>query len=189
MGTNVVLDLLGSFIIGGMLLVNIISLQGNASSQSDLYSATRVTQKNLVTLVGILENDFRKLGYGVTDPTKSIVKADSNDIIFKADINRNGIIDTIRYYVGSTSELKETPNPNDKLLYRIENKETPQSSNLGLTRFLLKYYNQDMVPESNINAIKIVEITISVESPFPINGQYPNAFWKQTRITSRNLNR
>jgi len=189
MGTNVIFDLLGSFVIGGMLLVNIVTLQGNASSQSDLYSATRVTQKNLVTVVEILQNDFRKMGYGVADPTKCIVKADSNDITFAADIDRNGILDTIRYYVGSTSELKETPNPNDKLLYRIVNKETPMSSNLGLTRFLLKYYNQDMEPETNKNAIKIVEITISVESPFPINGEYPTAFWKQTRITSRNLNR
>jgi hypothetical protein len=195
MGTNVIFDLLGSFIIGGMLLVNLLNLQGNASSQSDLYSITRITQKNLVTTVSILENDFRKMGFGVPDPTKTIIYADSNKIIFQADIDRNKTLDTLTYYIGPVSELTSTPNPNDRYLYRVINKAKPLSANLGITRFSMKFYDQDLKPVTNVQAIKILEITISVESPFPLKNpvtnkmEYPSAFWKQTRISARNLSR
>ena len=135
------------------------------------------------------------MGYGVPDPTKVVIRADSNRIEFKADIDRNGVIDTVIYYVGPTSELTITPNPNDRLLYRVINKGKAMSANLGITRFALKYYDQDLKEVSLVNAIKIVEVTIAVESPFPLEDpltkkyEYPSAFWKQTRITSRNLNR
>lgn len=195
MGTNVIFDLLGSFIIGGMLLVNILNMQGDANSQSGLYSITRIAQKNLVVSATILENDFRKMGYGVADPTGCIVQADTSRIVFLSDIDRNGSIDTVKYYLGPTSELSGTPNPKDRLLYRVINNEVPKSSNLGITRFYLQYFDQDMKPVAIVNAIRVIQITISVESPFPMQdpstGQqrYPDAFWRQTRITARNMER
>jgi hypothetical protein len=196
MGTNVIFDLIGSFIIGGMLLVNILTMQGNANDQSSLYSVTRIAQKNLVTSAEIIENDFRKMGYGVPDPTKCIYEADTSRIVFFSDIDRNGSIDTVKYYLGPTSELAGTPNPRDRFLYRVINSETPKSSNLGITRFFLQYYDQDMNPVvGNVNAIRIIEITLCIESPFPIEDpstgllKYPDAFWRQTRITARNMER
>ena len=136
------------------------------------------------------------MGYGVNDPTKCIYEADTSKIIFFSDIDRNGSIDTIKYYLGPTSELANTPNPRDRLLYRVIDSETPKSSNLGITRFFLQYYDQDMNPVAgNVNAIRIIEITLWVECPFPVEdpstGQlkYPDAFWRQTRITARNMER
>ena len=71
-----------------------------------------------------------------------------------------------------------------------------KSSNWGITRFFLQYYDQDMHPVvGNVNAIRIIEISICVECPFPIvdpsTGQlkYSDAFWRQTRITARNMER
>lgn len=189
MGSQVLIDLAGSFIIGGMLLIQIMNIHGNAQTAANLYSQTSIVQRNLTTIVKILEYDFRKMGYNVVDPTKCILQADSNRISFLADIDRNGIVDTVTYYVGPTSDLSGTPNPNDRLMYRIINNEAPVSNNLGVTQLLFKYYTQDMAVTSVLTAIKIVEINISVQSIFPIDGQYPSAFWKQTRITSRNLNR
>lgn len=195
MGTNVILDLLGSFLIGGMLLLNIVNMNANASTQSSLYSVTRISQKNLVASVQIIENDFRKMGYGVANPTKSILIADTSRIKFLADIDRNGVMDTIDYYIGPTTELGGSPNPRDRFLYRVINGETPSSANLGIVRFRLDYYDQDLKKVSLLEAIKIVEIRVEVESPFPLFDEstqlytYPSAFWKQTRLTSRNLNR
>jgi type II secretory pathway component PulJ len=195
MGTNVLLDILTSVVIGGILLMNIMNMNANASTQSDIYSVTRIAQKNLVAAVQIIEHDFRKMGYGVVDPTKSIIYADTSKIIFLADLNRNGIKDTISYYLGLASELSNTPNPRDRLLYRVVNSELPQASNLGIVRFRLDYFNQDLKVVTHLPSIKIVEIKVEVESPFPLHNpstgeyEYPAAFWKQTRLTSRNLNR
>ncbi|MDP4115140.1 MAG: hypothetical protein Q8903_03350 [Bacteroidota bacterium] len=189
MGFQVALDLAGSFIIGGMLLVQIMNIHGNAQTAANLYSQTSIVQRNLTTVVNILEYDFRKMGYGVSDPTKCIIRADSNRISYLSDINRNGNLDTITYYIGPASELSGTPNPNDKYLYRSVDGDTPHPSNLGVTDLHFRYYDQDMNVTSVLVAIKIVEISIAVQSIFPIDGQYPSAYWKQTRITSRNLNR
>jgi hypothetical protein len=189
MGFQVALDLAGSFIIGGMLLVQIMNIHGNAQTAANLYSQTSIVQRNLTTVVNILEYDFRKMGYGVLDPTKCLLQADSNRISFLADIDRNGVVDTITYYIGPESELSGTPNPHDKLLYRSVNGSTPRPNNLGVTDLHFRYFDQDMDVQTILVAIKIVEISIAVQSVYPIDGQYPSAYWKQTRIVSRNLNR
>ena len=107
MGTQVFIDLLGSAIIGGIIILTMNQMQGRAVEQSDLYSLTRVAQSNLVSIAKIVEYDFRKMGYGVTDPTKSILQADTSSITFLGDYNRNGIMDTIKYWLGPTSEFTQ----------------------------------------------------------------------------------
>ena len=201
MGTQVMIDLLGSAIIGGIILLTMNQVQGRAVDQSGFYAVTRVTQKNLVSIARIVEYDFRKMGYGVIDPTKSILQADTSSITFLGDYNRNGIMDTIKYWLGPTSDLPKTPNPIDRILYRKVNHETPYTLDYGVTRFKLAYFNQDMHTVSFLPAIKVVEIKIEVQSQYPLyndnqevatNNQkdfYPTVFWKQTRLTSRNLNR
>ncbi len=77
MGAQVFIDLLGSAIIGGIIILTMNQMQGRAVEQSDLYSLTRVAQRNLVSIARIVEYDFRKMGYGVIDPTKSILQADT----------------------------------------------------------------------------------------------------------------
>jgi hypothetical protein len=201
MGTQVMIDLLGSAIIGGIILLTMNQVQGRAVDQSGFYSVTRITQKNLVSIARIVEYDFRKMGYGVIDPTKSIFQADTSSITFLGDYNRNGKMDTIKYWLGPTSDLLRTPNPIDRILYRKINHESPYKLDYGVTRFRLAYFNQDMQTVTLLAAIKVVEIKIEVQSQYPLYNDnqevantnqkdfYPTVFWKQTRLTSRNLNR
>ena len=201
MGAQVFIDLLGSAIIGGIIILTMNQMQGRAVEQTDFYSVTRVAQKNLVAIAKIVENDFRKMGYGVIDPTKAILQADASSITFLGDYNRNGKMDTIKYWLGPTSELKRTPNPNDRILYRKINKEPALPLDYGLTKFGLHFYDQDMNTVTLLPAIKIVEINLEVQSQealFNENNEvahtnkkdyYPTVYWKQTRLTSRNLNR
>jgi len=62
MGSNVILDIIGSVIIGGILILSIFRV--NNSSTEDLYrgSGNLVAQTNLATVVQILETDFRRIG-------------------------------------------------------------------------------------------------------------------------------
>ncbi len=193
MGTNVILDILTSIVIGGMLLTNILNLQGNSTSQSTIYNTTRIAQRNLVTTATMIEYDFNKIGYGVDATVEPILVADSDKIVYMVDINRDEKVDTISYYIGPTSQLTRTPNPRDRLLFRSVNGERPDSTNLGVTEFKLKYYNQDLNPPSSRAEIAIIEITLKVECTYPIENtrtgklEYPNAYWKQTRVKAKNL--
>ncbi len=201
MGAQVVIDLLGSAVIGGIIILTMNQVQGKAVDQTGFYSVTRVTQKNLVSIAKIVEYDFRKMGYGVIDPTKAVLQADTSSITFLGDYNRNLIMDTIKYWLGPTTDLLNTPNPNDRILYRRVNHNSPYLLDYGVTRFRLDYFNQDMQKVTLLAATKVVEIKLEVQSQFPLYNDnqevantaqkdyYPTAFWKQTRLTSRNLNR
>jgi hypothetical protein len=100
------------------------------------------------------------------------------------------------YYLGSTEDLKNTPNPNDKMLYRVLNNNQPVGANLGVTQFDLFYYdalgNQLSFPIAVPSEIYTMQINIKVEDVYGYNRkyddeQYSSAFWRQVRLASRNL--
>jgi type II secretory pathway component PulJ len=63
MGTSTILDVIGSILIAGILMLSIFRLSNN--STEDLYRGTGslTAQTNLATVVQILENDLRRIGY------------------------------------------------------------------------------------------------------------------------------
>jgi len=108
MGFNVLLDIIGSVIIGGMLLLILFRLNDSVTENTFNYTGELSSQQNLAVVVQILESDFRKIGYcadwkKISDPSKSIVEADSNKIKFITDILPDGVpdgnIDTVTYYL------------------------------------------------------------------------------------------
>ncbi len=130
MGTSVILDIMGSMIIGGILLLTLFRMNDNATRNTYNFSGELGVQQNLVTTVEVLEYDFRKIGY-CEDPFKlphpeedAILYADTSKIRFLTDLmtsaygstdpHGDGNLDTLEYFLGPTSELTGTPNPNDR---------------------------------------------------------------------------
>ncbi len=200
MGFNVLLDIIGSVIIGGMLLLILFRLSDSATENAFNYTGELTSQQNLATVVQILEQDFRKIGYcanweKIPDPSKSILEADSNKIKFISDLlpegSPDGNIDTVTYYLGPTSELASTPNPRDRLLYRVINSKSDGGVNLGVTEFKLIYFDAlgDTLPFPIINpgAVTSMEINIAVENTSGYDNKYSSVFWRQIRLAARNL--
>ena len=197
MGYSTILDIIGSVIIGGLIMLILFRLS-DAASQNTYNNGQELTvQTDLTTIVEILENDFRKIGYcedysKIPDPSKAIISADSTSISFLIDVNNTGNVDTLHYYIGPTSELSSTPNPNDRLLYRVINGETPKSIALGLTEFKLLYFDPlgDTLnfPIASPGEIASIQISIQVEDAEAYNNEYVSAFWRQIRLSARNLN-
>ena len=199
----VALDLVGSFLIAGFVLMMGLRLNSNVSNSNHSYKVDVVVQESLVSLVQSVEFDFRKMGYGVQDPTTVIRRADSTHITFLSDVNDDGVVDTVEWYLGGP--IVSTPNPQDKILYRKVSSPTPGVSNLvgslpGVTRFSMKYLDQDGTAIEVLSQIWIVETTMRVESPWKVQDRdvidqdyglwgYSAAFWRQTRLASRNLRR
>jgi len=177
-----------------------------------MYQGDLLVQQNLVEVTRLLEYDFKKIGY-CKDPTKipnpslAIRYADSIKIKFLTDFptssdpQGDGIVDTLTYYVGPTSEASVTPNPNDRLLYRVENNSTPVGVNLGVTQFELKYFDafRDSIvsPVVNCGLIQYMQITIEVQNLVAadtlivnraaFDRSYQSAFWRQVRLVAKNL--
>ena len=196
MGTNVILDIMGSMVIGGILLITLFRMSDRATESTYNKTGDLTTQQNIATVVGILEYDFRKIGYcadwtKIPNPAKSIVFADKDKIKYLTDVDRNGKVDTMSYYIGPTSELIYTANPRDRFLYRVINNEKPVKVNLGVTQFNLIYYNviKDVIPApvANPGEIYTIQISIAVEDVEAYNQKYSQIFWRQLRLVARNL--
>lgn len=196
MGFSTLLDILGSMIIGGILLTITWRLSEAATAKTYNNSGELALQENLATVAQIIENDFRRIGYcsdwnKFPDPSKAVLFADASSIKYLTDINFDTNMDSIRYYLGPTSELLSTPNPRDRVLYRIVNNETPVASNLGVTQFRLVYFDAlgDSItpPITTPGLIASVEINLAVESVAAYDTAYSSAFWRQIRLVARNL--
>jgi hypothetical protein len=196
MGFSTLMDVLGSMIIGGILMTITWRLSDAATEKTYNNSGELSLQQNLATVAQILETDFRKIGYCADwnkfpDPSKAVLFADASSMIYLTDIDSDTNMDSVHYYLGPTSELLSTPNPRDRLLYRVVNNETPLSSNLGVTQFRLVYFDAlgDSIapPITTPGLIASVEINVSVESVAAYDTAYSSAFWRQIRLVARNL--
>jgi hypothetical protein len=196
MGASVILDILGSTIIGGLLMMSLVRINGSAVENNYTGNGELIAQQNLATVVQILEYDFRKIGYcadwqQIPVPSQSIQLADSNRIQFLTDVDSDGNVDSLLYYLGPTSELNQTPNPRDRFLYRVVNDETPVGVNLGVTQFQMTFYdvmgNKINFPIATPGEISTMQIDLAVEDVAAYNEQYSKAFWRQIRLAARNL--
>ena len=196
MGVNVMLDILGSVIIGGILMLSIANV--NENSTENLYKGTGnlVAQTNLATVVQILENDFRKIGYcadwqQIPTPTEAILFADSTSIRYLTDVESDGVVDTMFYYIDYSTDIPETPNPRDRFLYRVINNEVPVGVNLGITQFKMDFYSalgtELTFPIADPREIYTMQIDITVEDVAAYNQEYQTVFWRQIRMAARNL--
>ena len=204
MGSSSLLDIIGSFFVAGILLIMGLQLNATSNEVKATYSQNYTLQTNLTTLVNMLENDFNKIGYCanwrlVADPTQSIRIADSNRIRFRTDYNDDGKLDSITYWAGPTSELLDTPNPNDRYLYRQLNNDSihAQKMNLGITEFSFTYNDGEnsllTFPISDPRQVCYMTLTVAVSEAYPYEEQYTNdpskyqVYWKQMRLVTHNL--
>ncbi len=211
MGSSTILDILGSSFVGGMLLLIMFRLNDASVENSYTYAGNLIVQQNLVSIVEVINHDFNKIGYcekweNMPDPLNAIISATDTSISFLTDLSTpshpygDGIIDTLKYYSGSVSELTETPNPRDRILYRVEGNSIPGGSNLGVTYFKLSYFDvQGHLLSYPITTSKIrsIQIDLKLEDVYGYDTsnmdkesyqeRYADAIWKQLRISSPNL--
>lgn len=206
MGFSSLIDILGSTLIGGILIMILLRMNDTAVQNNYQYSGEKITQENLVEVVRLIEYDFRKIGYckdwqKIPNQAISITWAQTDRIYFLTDIVTpsnpfgDGIVDTLKYYLGPASELSVTPNPNDRLLYRVVNNEQPKGSNLGITQFKLTYYDAlgskiTTMPAAPPFGIAAIQIDVAVENPAAYGNDYSverRVIWRQIRMPARNF--
>jgi hypothetical protein len=213
MGSQTIIDLIASTFVFGALLLNVFQLTYGTSENIQDFRGDLIVQQNLVAVTSLLEYDFRKIGYckdysKIPVATWAIRYADTSKIVFWTDIatggppyEGDGSLDSLSYYIGPVSELADTPNPNDRLLYRVINNATPVGVGMGVTIFNLQYYdafhNKLATPVADPREIQSLQITVQVEHPIKFtkyynsaasDSLYQSASWRQIRLVARNLN-
>lgn len=196
MGTATILDIAGAILIGGILMVSLHTVNQNVLTNIYYYNSDIVNQGNLVSVVDFIERDIKRLGYS-PDPAQlptsaqSILTADTSRIKFVGDLDNDAVLDTVTYYLGPLSDMESTPNPRDRILYRRVDPGGRITSNLGVTEFSLLYFDalSDTLPPPVLQTgrISAIQISVKVESAASIDEQYAQGFWRQIRVSARNL--
>lgn len=197
MGYSTILDIIGAFVIGGILLLTLFRINDNTVQNYFYYNSDFILQRDLVDIIFIVEGDLRRIGYcaepeHLVPPNQTILSADSNAITFVTDLHKSGKLDTVAYRTGTTYDLTETPNPRDLPLYRVINNGNEERSVTGVvTEFRLVYFdalgNTIPLPIVNPGEIQTMELSIKVENAAAFNQNYSNAYWRQVRLASKNL--
>ena len=186
------LDIVGSFIIAGMVIMMLMAININTTTASSVILFTTIEQKKITDVSELIQYDFYKIGYLI--PNEQISVADSIEINFYTDIDNNSSIDTIHYYVGYTSDLSYTSNPNDKPLYRQRNYQGSLLAEIPVVDFNLSYYDSignsldySALTNSAVrDLIKSIKIKITVESDEMYADEYRTSEWKK-KISPKNL--
>ena len=180
---NMILDIMGSSLIASILFLLILKLNLYADNAKFYSDNDLKLQQNAKTLAEIVNYDFRKIGYNYEGT--SIIAAQPKYIKFYADINEPGTpgygtVDVIEYFLGDSTEVVATPNPRDKILYRVENyADTIGGPSLGLIDIRFSYLNSSGLATTILDSIKYVKAELWVE-PYELSTDF---FTGQTDTT------
>ncbi|MDZ7268168.1 MAG: hypothetical protein ONB48_09280 [candidate division KSB1 bacterium] len=174
------LTLIASVVIGGMVLVSFQQFNNDVSRDLQLDTLDHIAYGNMDAVVQLLDYDFSRIGYGVNDPRQNIItKAEASDVRYVLDDNGDGTLETMRYYLSSTDDAvaRATPNPNDKVLYRVVNGGTAEVIATGLTEFKVLYYDSTGNTTPVLANIRSLVVSLTIEGDYGADNQYPKFVW------------
>lgn len=199
------LDIVFSLFLGGMIILIILNANFVLRDIWAYYASDTIVQNMLLSNAQILESELRNMGCGIPVGQQSIMLATDTCVKFIMRLRpESNQIDTVQFYCGSTSELTDTDNPEDRFLYRKLNSYQPQKIGL-VSDFRLKYYDTagDMmttpVSSSLLVNIRLIEINMAVQNPYSLmayeesmdewqkKSRWALGVWRQTRVASPNL--
>ncbi len=184
------LDIVGSFIIAGMVIMMLMAININTTTASSVILFTTIEQRKITNVSELIEHDFYKIGYRIAGDKISV--ADSNEIKFYTDIDNNDSADSIHYFLGDITDLSYTYNPNDKPLYRKRNDSL--LTEYPVVDFQLSYFDSigntlaysSLTNSAGRELIKSIKIEIKVESDELYDDKYQTSEWKK-KISPKNL--
>lgn len=189
------LNVTGAIVIGGLIMLSIFGRAINLNQTSIEKTTTLTMQTNAVTAARIVEYDFVKAGYKVPKGT-AVTAADSVSITFKTDLLDDGIVRTIQYALGATSEaaVAQTRNPRDRILHRSVTGQASTDAILGVTNLAFTYYDSLGKKTTTPSQIKSIYVHIDFEASERVikttdsagDSSFQGVHWEKT-IFPRNL--
>jgi prepilin-type N-terminal cleavage/methylation domain-containing protein len=191
------LELLVTIVVLSAVVLSVFQIvHGSRRSMEDQKSLLEAQQNARVALNAISE-DFRHVSYG-KDPTQpSIYYADTDSVVFVADMFDTPGAERITYFLSSDGD-PDTRNPSDTILMKTVTDTTgnvlvaaPQSYGIGATGLALRYFNGSGVefpaPVANPELIGEIQVTVSGVSSKPLRDDQYHSVTLATTIYPRNL--
>lgn len=184
-----------SFIVGGLLLIAILTLNVRMSEFTSNSTMDMVTKGKMETITAILSNDFEKIAQDLPGSVQPFVTMESDRIKFRADtyFDDNRPFSMITWDFKTNQGYSASTNPNDFLLTRDDNLPGTAGNNdqeFVVTHFEISYLDKNGDPVSGLPAnqglIRQIYVQIICESEEPVtqknNGEdvYSRVMWSKT---------
>jgi len=210
MGNSTMIDILGSAVIGGMLLLIALGMNDQATKNTFQTQESLTVQQNMVYLTQIIETDFRKIGY-CSNPLNPMnwnqgqyiqAGTGANSISFLSDFDNSGNYSTVTWSLGQP--IKTVMDGNNPItMYELDRSvtdptgvtRTSQFTNLGVTQFSLQYWdaqgNSLPPPLTGQNPTQEIQLTVAMVPTEAYDTSYSASIciWRQKRLVSMNLKR
>ena len=167
---GILIDILGSTLIGGILLFLMLNMNLFMSSAGYNSDNELRMQQNAKTIAEIINNDFRKIGYKQTGT--AILNAESKRFKFVGDLERPGnpgygIIDTLEYFIQDSSI---TNNSDNIILMRVlNNQDSIGGPSLGLFKLNFSYLDSLSSPTNDLTKIRYIKTEFWVKPVDQVN--------------------
>ena len=165
-----------SLLIGGISFFTLFRCQSAyimGEKMADLHYRGRMSMDRMV-------DDIRLAGYGLAVGDTAFLSAQEDELTMKADLDDDGVVDKVRFYLSDPSTLPETPNPNDGILHKSLN-ESPPGIRIGssFTTLTFGFFDENgndllsgagpiqMVDPSNLHLIRFITVSLTAEMQKP----------------------
>ena len=154
------LDIIGSVLIGGLILLAVFNLNAQVMDRSLAASLSLMAQTNGAATAEIVERDLRRIGLGVEPDSARILSANPSALYFQGDVDGDGTVELVRYRRGALNFV--SPNPSDYIILRVVDGALEQIE-LGAARFQFSYYDAAGLPTTTIDEIREIELDFRAE--------------------------
>lgn len=148
------LGLVTSYIIAGILLLSILTMNMSVSSSSTEITLTQITRSHAATISEMISGDVNKIGFNRTGLTNQLLTiGEGKKIQFHSNIDNSpdNSVESITWEL-TNNAVTSTNNPNDYILKRTVREvssgniisESPIK--LGVTKFNVAYYDEYGAP-------------------------------------------
>ena len=177
---GVMFDIIVLILVRTAIVLIVLRMNVSLNNMVTETVAHATIQESLSVLRQVMSTDFEAAGLNVPVGTASFLSVASDQIKYYGDLDGDGTLETIRYYMGSTSELSNTTNPDDRKLYRQINSGTPLNVANGITKFVVTYFDQYGIATTYASKVKMFSISLIMQDGSPVDGKYPSTFWQQS---------
>ncbi|HKK46728.1 MAG TPA: hypothetical protein VJ964_14475 [Balneolaceae bacterium] len=188
------IGLVTSYLIAGIILLAMLSMNMSVSHSSNEITLSQVTRERATTISDMMTNDMLKMGYNRKSKTSPILTtANNNKIEFRSNIDNStdNSVEIVTWEFTS-SAITNTTNPNDRLLLRtIRDASTgsiisQDSIKSGVIKFQFSYYNDYGKPRSdsmstpvsasNLASIKQIYVSFKLQYGEKIDNSSPSRY-------------
>jgi hypothetical protein len=187
------LDIIGSVIIGGMMMMAVFRLDAQLLDRSIAANLSLMAQTNGASTAEVVERDLRRLGFEVEPDSTRLSVAGPTSIAFRGDVDDDGVVEEVRYRLATPNNF--SPNPDDYFLIRRVDGVAFRLE-LGATRFELTYYDALGLPTTDVADVREIEVDMRVEVSEAYRywdettggwvEEYPGSDWK-FRVRPKNM--